>query len=197
MRQAGPTCDLRPPSRTHSLICRKVCGDHEPAHTDRRKEGHSGNPYRAKAYVRAAESLGALTEPLDRVIAERRLKEIPGVHPSLEAMRKDIPAGVLEMLTVPGLRPDKIVKLYKELGIRSLAELEAAARAGRLKTVKGLKESNPTSSPMARSIIRRTFSTVSISWSRASTAGSRWSGKHRPSASFAPSPIRIRSSLAT
>ncbi len=113
-----------------------------------------GNPYRAKAYVRAAESLGALTEPLDRVIAEGRLKEIPGVgdaiadiitklhahgtHPSLEAMREDIPAGVLEMLTVPGLRPDKIVKLYKELGIRSLAELEAAARAGRLKTVKGL-----------------------------------------------------------
>jgi DNA polymerase (family 10) len=76
-----------------------------------------GNPYRAKAYVRAAESLGALTEPLDRVIAEGRLKEIPGVgdaiadiitklhahgtHPSLEAMRKDISAGVLEMLTVP------------------------------------------------------------------------------------------------
>jgi DNA polymerase (family 10) len=113
-----------------------------------------GNPYRAKAYVRAAESLGALTEPLDRVIAEGRLKEIPGVgdaiadiitklhahgtHPPLEAMRKDISAGVLEMLTVPGLRPDKIVKHYKELGIRSLAELEAAAGAGRLKTVKGL-----------------------------------------------------------
>jgi len=29
-----------------------------------------------------------------------------GTHPALEAMRKEIPAGVLEMLSVPGLRPD-------------------------------------------------------------------------------------------
>jgi DNA polymerase (family 10) len=53
-------------------------------------------------------------------------------------MRKDIPEGVLEMLSVPGLRADKVLKLYKELGITSLAGLEAAARADRLKGVKGL-----------------------------------------------------------
>ena len=113
-----------------------------------------GNPYRAKAYARAAESLGALAQPLDRLVAEGRLQEIPGVgaaiadiitklhwtgtHPSLDSMRKDFPAGVLEMLAVPGLRPDKVLKLYKELGITSLAQLEAAARADRLKGVKGL-----------------------------------------------------------
>jgi hypothetical protein len=84
-----------------------------------------GNPYRAKAYARAAESLGALAQPLDPLIAEGRLQEIPGVgaaiadiitklhrtgtHPSLESMRKDIPEGVLEMLSVPGLRPDKVL----------------------------------------------------------------------------------------
>ena len=32
-------------------------------------------------------------------------------------MRKDIPAGVLEMLAIPGLRPDKVLKLHKELGL--------------------------------------------------------------------------------
>jgi len=42
------------------------------------------------------------------------------------------------MLSVPGLRPDKVLKLYNELGITSLAGLEAAARAGSLKGVKGL-----------------------------------------------------------
>ena len=73
-----------------------------------------GNPYRAKAYRRAAENLATLTLPLDQVIREDRLREIPGVgdaiadiitrlhktgtHPSLEAMRKEYPAGVLEML---------------------------------------------------------------------------------------------------
>ena len=94
-----------------------------------------GNPFRAKAYARAADNLLALSLPLDQVIAQERLREIPGVgdaiadiiknlhatgtHPSLEKMRKEIPAGVLEMLTVPGLRPDKVLKLYQELGVSS------------------------------------------------------------------------------
>ena len=40
-----------------------------------------GNPYyRAKAYSRAADSLAALAEPLDRLVEEERLTEIPGVR---------------------------------------------------------------------------------------------------------------------
>ena len=113
-----------------------------------------GNPYRAKAYSRAADSLAALAIPLHVVIEEGRLKEIPGVgdaiadiitklhrtgsHPSLEKLRKEVPAGVLEMLTVPGLRPDKVLRLYNDLGIGSLAELEAAAKEDRIKRAKGL-----------------------------------------------------------
>ena len=87
-----------------------------------------GNPYRAKAYLRAAESLAAQTEPLERLVKEDRLREIPGVgdaiadiitrlartgtHPSLEKMRSDIPEGVLDLLAIPGLRPEKVIKLY-------------------------------------------------------------------------------------
>lgn len=113
-----------------------------------------GNPYRAKAYSRAADSLTALAEPLDKLIAEERLTDVPGIgeaiadivtkffqtgtHPSLEKLRKEIPAGVLELLTVPGLRPEKVLRLYKNLGISSLAELEAAAKEGRIKKSKGL-----------------------------------------------------------
>jgi DNA polymerase (family 10) len=113
-----------------------------------------GNPYSAKASSRAADSLAALVEPLDKLIMESRLTEIPGVgeaiadivtklyrtgtHPSLEKLRKEVPAGVLELLAVPGLRPDKMMRLYKDLGISSLAELEAAAQADRIKKTKGL-----------------------------------------------------------
>ena len=113
-----------------------------------------GNPYRAKAYARAAESLSALAVPLQTLIREDRLLEIPGVgpaiadivtklhatgtHPRLEKMRREIPAGVLELLDVPGLRPDEALKLHRELGISSLAELEVAAKADRLRPVKGL-----------------------------------------------------------
>jgi DNA polymerase (family 10) len=113
-----------------------------------------GNPYRAKAYSKAADSLTALAVPLDVLVAEDQLTEIPGVgeatadiitklhktgtHPSLEKLRKEIPEGVLEMLSVPGLRPEKVLRLYKDLGVGSLAELEAAAKDDRIKKAKGL-----------------------------------------------------------
>ena len=70
-----------------------------------------GNPFRAKAYARAADNLLALSLPLAQMIAQDRLREIPGVgnaiaeiikklhatgtHPALEKMRHEIPAGVL------------------------------------------------------------------------------------------------------
>jgi DNA polymerase (family 10) len=113
-----------------------------------------GNPYRAKAYLRAADSLAAIAVPLHVLVEEHRLTEIPGVgeaiadiitklhrtgsHPSLEKLREEIPAGVLEMLSVPGLRSDKVLRLYNDLGIASLAELEAAAKDDPIKKIKGL-----------------------------------------------------------
>ncbi|MBV9419364.1 MAG: DNA polymerase/3'-5' exonuclease PolX, partial [Alphaproteobacteria bacterium] len=82
-----------------------------------------GNPFKAKAYARAADNLLTLSEPLDDLIAQDRLREIPGVgeaiaeiikrlhatgtHPGLERMREEVPEGVLDLLTVPGLRPEK------------------------------------------------------------------------------------------
>jgi DNA polymerase (family 10) len=53
-------------------------------------------------------------------------------------MRKQIPGRALEMLAIPGLRPDKVMKIYRELGISSVDELEQAAKEDRLKLVKGL-----------------------------------------------------------
>jgi DNA polymerase/3'-5' exonuclease PolX len=113
-----------------------------------------GNPYRARAYTRAAENLLAVPEPLDILVAQNRLREIPGVgsaiadivtrlyrtgsHPALEAMRKEIPAGALELLSVPGLKPEKALRLHQELGIASLDQLEQAAKEDRIRPVKGL-----------------------------------------------------------
>jgi DNA polymerase (family 10) len=112
-----------------------------------------GNPYRSRAYSRAADNLALSIIPIDQLIAEDRLTEIPGVgdalaavitklyetgeHPSLEKMRTETPQGVLEMLRVPGMRPDRIKKLYSDLGIASINDLEEAARSDRLKSTKG------------------------------------------------------------
>jgi len=85
-----------------------------------------GNPYRSKAYSRAADSLAALAVPLERLIAEgRRASAGPSLTSSpsfigpapirASKLRKEIPAGVLELLTAPGLRPEKVLRLYRDL----------------------------------------------------------------------------------
>jgi DNA polymerase (family 10) len=113
-----------------------------------------GNPYRAKAYRRAAESLVALAIPIERLVAEDRLTDIPAVgpaiadiikklhktgsHPTLEARRRETPPGLLEISSLPGLRPERVLKLHNMLGVASIEELEQAARADRIKNAKGL-----------------------------------------------------------
>src|SRR5215212_6264765 len=118
-----------------------------------RLELEGGNPYRARAYSRAAEALSLSSLPVDRLIAEGRLTEIPGIgdalaavitelhetgdHPRLAALRAKLPDGVLAMLRIPGLRPERVRKLHAELGISSLGDLKDAARSGRLAALKG------------------------------------------------------------
>ncbi|MDF3170439.1 DNA polymerase/3'-5' exonuclease PolX, partial [Mesorhizobium sp. P16.1] len=141
----------KPDSRTVASLLR------EYAH---RSSLRGGNPYRTKAYLRAADSLTALSQPLDRIIAAGALTRIPdigdaiadivsklyesGTHPRLEKLREEVPAGVMELFAIPGLRPDKILKLHQALGVKSLAELEAAAKADRIRPVKGLGASLQT-----------------------------------------------------
>ena len=46
-----------------------------------------GNPYRAKAYSRAAESLAALTTPLEQLVKDDELQEIPGIGDAIVGVR--------------------------------------------------------------------------------------------------------------
>ncbi len=93
-----------------------------------------------------------LAEPLSRVVAQARLREIPGVGAALagvirdlhiqgstqrlDELRKAIPASVLDMLAIPSLRPQKILALHR-VGVSSVEALEAAARSHELDHVKG------------------------------------------------------------
>ena len=58
---------------------------------------YGGNPYRAKAYLRAADSVALLTEPIGDLIAQNRLREIPGVGEAI--------AGVITTLFQTGPIP--------------------------------------------------------------------------------------------
>jgi DNA polymerase (family X) len=83
----------------------------------RRAAFEDGNPYKAKAYVRAAANLRRLVRPLGELVSEGALQTIPGVgaaiarrieklhrgeaDESLERMRGKLPGGLLELQAIP------------------------------------------------------------------------------------------------
>jgi DNA polymerase (family 10) len=115
----------------------------------------SENPFRIRAYRRAAQNLEALTEDVEALAREERLDEIPGVGADLagkiveylrtgrmkdlEAARKGIPAGVVELMNVPGIGPKTARLLHEKEGIKDIARLEALARAGKLRGLPGIQ----------------------------------------------------------
>lgn len=112
------------------------------------------NPFRIRAYRRAARSIELLPESIETIWREGRLGEVEGVGKGIAAgveewlttgaiafhqeLQERVPRGLLEIVRVPGVGPKTARLLYEELGVRSLDELEAACRAGRVRTVKGL-----------------------------------------------------------
>ncbi|MBX3440211.1 MAG: DNA polymerase/3'-5' exonuclease PolX, partial [Planctomycetaceae bacterium] len=88
----------------------------------------------------AAAGLGALTE-IDGIGDDLAKKIIAlvetGVIPQLEELRQQVPAGVRQMLLIPGIGPKKVAKLHEELGVNSLDDLKAACESGRVEALKG------------------------------------------------------------
>lgn len=111
------------------------------------------NPFRARAFEKAARAVEKLEEDLEPLIASGAILNVSGVGKAtaqiieeivrtgtsqyLEELRAQYPAGIFELLRVPRLGLKKIGQLHAELGIGSLDELEEAARAGKLAKLKG------------------------------------------------------------
>ncbi|MBI3324432.1 MAG: DNA polymerase/3'-5' exonuclease PolX [Candidatus Omnitrophica bacterium] len=114
------------------------------------------NPFRIRAYRRAAQQLDGFSGDLDLLGREDRLTELPGIGKDLaakireyltagsireiEALKSTIPAGVLSLLEVPGVGPKTTKLLYERLRIASIDQLERAARAHRLRQLPGFQE---------------------------------------------------------
>lgn len=114
------------------------------------------NPFRCQAYHNAARAIAQLEGDLGEWIEQQRLTEIPGIGKDLaqkietlyktgrleqyEELRREIPAGLLELLRVPGLGPKKAKALYDNLGIDSLSKLRQACQEGRVAKLRGFGE---------------------------------------------------------
>jgi DNA polymerase (family 10) len=112
------------------------------------------NTYKTLAYRRAAESLLGLGREASEYWKEGKLQDIPGVGKAiaekidellrtgklefLERLKKEVPPGLVEWLPIPGLGPKRAALIWKTLNITTFAELEAAAREGKLREIPGM-----------------------------------------------------------
>jgi len=146
----------------------------------------NANTFKIRAYETAARTLSGIDEDMGDLVESGRLDELPGVGssiaekiavlvrtghlPYLDELRVQVPAGVLEMMRVPGLGPKKAQALHQALGIRSLAELDAAVRAGQLEGLRGFGAKTGENILLGLEQLRRTRGT--FLWSTAYAAAS-------------------------
>jgi DNA polymerase (family X) len=111
------------------------------------------NAFKIRAYQSAAETIGGWPDAVTRM-DDKRLRELPGIGKDLAAKIKELaetgacayhqellqqfPPTILDLLRLQGVGPKTVALLYAALNIRSVDELAAAAREGRLRELKGM-----------------------------------------------------------
>ncbi|MDD5096445.1 MAG: DNA polymerase/3'-5' exonuclease PolX [Candidatus ainarchaeum sp.] len=115
-----------------------------------------GVEFKPRAYRRAARSVEELSEGIEEMYKKgglKALREIPGVGEHISTkieeliktgklryygkLKKEFPIDLEALGKVGGLGPKKAMKLYRELGVRNLADLEKAAKAHKIMGVEG------------------------------------------------------------
>jgi DNA polymerase (family 10) len=116
-------------------------------------ELHGASKFKVRAFARGARTLEASHEPIEKLIAEGRLVELPGIGVALAkqieelattgtsellgTLRRGLPSGVLELSQISGIGLHALRTLSEELGIASVADLRTAAEEGRLREATG------------------------------------------------------------
>lgn len=117
-------------------------------------EIQNANPFRIRAYRNAVRTVETQMTPLRRWVEENRpLTDLPGIGKEManhiremvetgtlgfrDELVAEIPRSLVDLMHLPGVGPKKAKKLWEELSICSVEELEAAAKEGRIATVPG------------------------------------------------------------
>jgi len=111
------------------------------------------NPFKVRAYANAARAVARAPDDIEALAARGELTSLPGIgkgiaaivaevigrgeSAQLAALRAGLPAGLPELVALPGLGPKRARALWHELGIASLGELEYACRENRLVALAG------------------------------------------------------------
>jgi DNA polymerase (family 10) len=111
------------------------------------------NPFKIRAYRNAADTIVQAPDRLS-ACSDEQLRAISGIGKDLAAKIREIcetggakyhrelleqfPTTILDLLHLQGVGPKTVAQLYTQLGIRTLDELEAACRDGRVRDLKGM-----------------------------------------------------------
>jgi DNA polymerase (family 10) len=112
------------------------------------------NRFKIRAYERVAATIENLPMEVETLYKTDQLDDIPGVGDAIakkigelsetgkleyyENLKKEIPSGVLELISVSEIGPRKAKLFYEELGIDNIEKLEKAAREHRLQNLAGM-----------------------------------------------------------
>jgi len=124
-------------------------------------EIQEANPFRVRAYRNAARTVENLSLDLAAAVGGGKpLPKLPGIGEDLAAkigeiaatgtckllvrLRKELPAGVTELLRVPGLGPKRVKALYRDLEVKTLPQLLRAAEQGRIRELQGFGPARET-----------------------------------------------------
>ncbi|MDR3591133.1 MAG: DNA polymerase/3'-5' exonuclease PolX [Negativicutes bacterium] len=116
-------------------------------------EAKGENPFKIRAYEKAAQILEQLQGDLQSFVAGGGLEETKGIGKAIsqkigeylatgrlayyEELKTSVPPVLFELIKIPGLGPKKALVLFEKLGIQSVGELEYACRENRLAGLTG------------------------------------------------------------
>ncbi|HEV2501061.1 MAG TPA: DNA polymerase/3'-5' exonuclease PolX [Terriglobia bacterium] len=130
-------------------------------------------PFKAAAYDKAKRAIESYPERLADIVHDpkRKLTEIPGIGADLalkiaefietghlkyhEEQLAKVPRTLLDLLQLQSVGPQKVRLFFKELDIKSVDELEAAAKSGKLRGLAGMSEKSETNILKAIETFRR------------------------------------------
>jgi len=112
------------------------------------------NPFKINAYRKAGRVLKDLTEDIEKLAREGKLKDLSGVGSGIakkieeylntgrvskyEEVKEGVTEGLIELLKIPDLGPKTLALLHKEMGIKNMAELEEALQSEQARTLPGM-----------------------------------------------------------
>jgi DNA polymerase (family 10) len=111
------------------------------------------NPFKIRAYTNAARALETFSGNFQATVLEQKLGELSGIGDAIakkvfeyvqtdrleyfEKLQAEFPPTIFELFEITGLGGKKVKALYEKIGVKNIADLEAAAKDGRISELPG------------------------------------------------------------